>query len=103
MTDKTQIILFGDLTCDSVAGLCSLVRIKENALLTSFFERVAFALRTEIGSLPYFQRDSCVQFNTFAELLRKTQKSTTRPHPAIEKALVCAYQLACFIKSVLFS
>ncbi|KAL4781318.1 beta-ketoacyl synthase [Aspergillus varians] len=97
MADKTQIILFGDLTCDPVAGLRSLVCIKDNPLLTSFFERVAFLLRAEIGSLPYLQRDGSIRFTHFAELLHKTQKWTTRPHPAMEKALVCAYQLACFI------
>ncbi|KAL2862531.1 type I polyketide synthase [Aspergillus lucknowensis] len=97
MAGKVQIILFGDLTCDSVAGLRSLARIKDNPLLTSFFERVAAGLRAEIGSLPSLQRDGFVRFTHFAELLSKTQKSTTRPHPAVENALVCAYQLACFI------
>ncbi|RDW76453.1 uncharacterized protein DSM5745_06445 [Aspergillus mulundensis] len=97
MANKTQIILFGDLTCDAVTALRSLVNIKDNPLLVSFFERVAFALRAEIGSLPYLQRDGFVGFTHFAELLTKTRKSTARPHPAIEKALVCTYQLACFI------
>ncbi|KAE8354552.1 beta-ketoacyl synthase [Aspergillus coremiiformis] len=95
--ERQQIIIFGDLTCDSVAGLRYLVTIKDNPLLTSFFERVTFSLREEIGLLPFGQRQRFVRFISLGELLAKVQQSTG-PHPAIEKALACTYQLACFIR-----
>lgn len=94
---QNEIVLFGDLTCDYVSGLRSIVAIKENPLLTSFFERVAFGLRQEIGELPASERSKFPKFITFDELVARVQKETT-VHPALENALVCVYQLACFIK-----
>ncbi|KAB8239545.1 beta-ketoacyl synthase [Aspergillus alliaceus] len=95
--DRQQIIIFGDLTCDSVAGLGSLVAIKDNPLLTSFFEKVTFGLREEIGRLPFEQRQRFVRFITIEELLARV-KQLACPHPALEKALACTYQFACFIR-----
>ncbi|GAB1191821.1 Non-reducing polyketide synthase pks27 [Aspergillus pseudonomiae] len=92
-----EIVLFGDLTCDSVAGLRALVNIKDNPLLTSFFERVTAGLREEIGLLPFSQRQRFVRFTKFEELLARAQRSDC-PHPGLEKALACTYQLACFIR-----
>ncbi|BAE55957.1 unnamed protein product [Aspergillus oryzae RIB40] len=94
--ERKQIIVFGDLTCDSVAGLRTLVTVKDNPLLISFFERVTSGLREEIGLLPFSQRQRFIRFTTFEELLARVQRSTC-PHPALEKALACTYQLACFI------
>lgn len=99
MAEHSQVILFGDLTCDFVAGLRSLVATKENPLLTSFFERVAFSLRAEIGSLPFVQRERFIKFINFPELLARVQQSSSL-HPALEKALACTYQFGCFIRSV---
>lgn len=99
MSNRSQIILFGDLTCDAITGLQTLVTIKDNPLLTSFFERVVFSLRAEIGSLPYAQRGDFVQFINFPELLARVQRLPCL-HPALEKTLVCVYQFGCFIKSV---
>lgn len=92
-----QIVLFGDLTCDYVSGLQSMVAVKENPLLTSFFERVTFGLRQEIGELPASERSRFARFITFNELVARVHKAPA-VHPALEKALVCVYQLACFIK-----
>ncbi|AEO70601.1 polyketide synthase [Thermothielavioides terrestris NRRL 8126] len=97
MTVQDQIVLFGDLTCDYVSGLRSLVPVRDNPLLTSFFERVAFGLRQEIGLLTTSEQAKFVGFTTFQELLAGVQQVSSR-HPALEKALACTYQLACFIK-----
>lgn len=99
MSEKVQILLFGDLTCDAVAGLRALATTKENTLLTTFFERVTFGLRAEIGSLPYIQRANFAQFTNFSELLARVQRSSWL-HPALEKALACVYQFGCFIRLV---
>jgi naphtho-gamma-pyrone polyketide synthase len=97
VSECDQILLFGDLTCDSIAGLRALVTIKDNPLLTSFFQRVTFGLREEIGYLSFFQREQFVRFTTFEELLAKVQQLIC-PHPALEKALACTYQLGCIIR-----
>jgi hypothetical protein len=97
MAAHNQIVLFGDLTSDYVAGLQSIVSMKDNPLLRSFFERVTFGLREEIGLLPFAQRRRFVGFITFEELLARIQQMSSI-HPALEQALACSYQLACFIR-----
>lgn len=99
MADKIQVLLFGDVTCDYDAGLRSLVARKDNPVLTSFFERVTFAIRAEIGKLPFSDRDGFVKFTTFAELLTRLKNAKTRHH-ALEKALTCVHQFASFIRYV---
>lgn len=99
MSKRSQAILFGDLTYDAVAGLRTLLTIKDDPLLVSFLERVSLALRAEIGSLPYNQRAGFVQFLNFPELLGKVQ-SLPCLNPALETALACVYQFSCFIRSV---
>ncbi|KAK3938759.1 hypothetical protein QBC46DRAFT_439652 [Diplogelasinospora grovesii] len=95
-TTHNEIVLFGDLTCDYTAGLRSLAAVKENPLLSSFFERVTFGLRQEIGLLPAGERTRFAGFITFHELVARVQQKPS-VHPALEKALACTYQLACFI------
>jgi hypothetical protein len=100
MAVQSHVIVFGDLTCDSVAGLGPFIASKENTFLVTFFERVTFALRAEIGALPGSLRDNFVKFTDFSELVARVGKSSS-PHPALEKALACTYQFACFIRYVL--
>lgn len=99
MSAGSKIILFGDLTYDAIAGLKALVAIKENPLLTTFFERTTFMLREEIGFLPYAERRNFVQFINLPELLAKARCAPCL-HPALEKALACAHQLGRFIKYI---
>ncbi|KAJ5941158.1 polyketide synthase [Penicillium verrucosum] len=96
MPEQNQVIVFGDLTCDYLSGLASLVAIKSNPLLTTFFERVTFSLREEIGTLPVHARTRFPRFITFQELLAGTQRFPCIP-PALDTALASTYQLACFI------
>jgi hypothetical protein len=101
MSSHYQVFVFGDLTCDFDAGLQRLAGFKDNPLLTSFFERVAFALRAEIGTLSFHEREreGFVKFTTLVELLAKLRVASS-PHPALEKALTCVHQFACFIRCV---
>ncbi|KAJ5784444.1 polyketide synthase [Penicillium pulvis] len=96
MPEQNQVILFGDLTCNYLSGLRSLVAIKNNPLLTTFFERVTFCLREEIGTLPMNERTRFPRFITFQELLAGSQGLPYLPQ-ALETTLASTYQLACFI------
>lgn len=96
-TNHDKVILFGDLACDYTAGLQTLAIVKENPLLNSFFERVTFGLRQEIGLLAAGERAQFAGFTTFHELIARVRQKPF-VHPALEIALVCTYQLACFIK-----
>ena len=99
MEDPFQILLFGDLTFDFATGLQDLSTRKNNPLLTTFFEQVAFALRLELGNLSFHEREheGILKFTTFVELLSKV-KETPDSHPATEKALTCAHHFARFIE-----
>jgi hypothetical protein len=92
----TQVYLFGDQTHDVNAKLRSLLLSKNNPTLTSFFERVYFALRTEIGHLPLRERESFPRFSSIFDLLSRQRESAL--NPALEGALTCAYQLGYFIR-----
>jgi UDP-2,3-diacylglucosamine pyrophosphatase LpxH len=88
MSDRTLVLLFGDVTCDYDAGFQALAARKDSPILTDFFARVAFALRSEIGNLPVSDRENSglVNFSGFIELLARLRKAKTR-HNALEKAL----------------
>ncbi|KFY21351.1 hypothetical protein V493_07486 [Pseudogymnoascus sp. VKM F-4281 (FW-2241)] len=98
MEDPFQILLFGDLTFDFVPGLQDLSTRKNNSLLTTFFEKVAFALRLELGNLSFHEREheGTLKFITFVDLLSKVKESPDS-HPATAKALICAHHFARFI------
>ena len=101
MANQTEVLIFGDLTGDFRTGLGRLTAGKDNPLLTSFFEQVAFVIRAEIGTLPVREREDkgFVQFTSIVDLLAKL-RDVPNPHPALEKALTCTHQLASFIRYV---
>jgi Starter unit:ACP transacylase in aflatoxin biosynthesis len=91
MAEQSQILLFGDLTSDFDSTLSQLAARKDNVLLESFFEQVAFVLRAEIGAVSFRERErlGLARFTTLVELLA-TLRNSSSPHPALEKALTCA-------------
>jgi naphtho-gamma-pyrone polyketide synthase len=99
MAGRTAVLLFGDVTCDYDAGLKALVARKDSPILTDFFARVAFALRSEIGNLPILDRENSglIKFTGLVELLARLRKIKTRHH-ALDKALTCVHQFASFIR-----
>ncbi|KAF2790288.1 conidial yellow pigment biosynthesis polyketide synthase [Melanomma pulvis-pyrius CBS 109.77] len=96
MDKSTQVLLFGDQTSPFVASLRRLLSIKHNALLTTFFERVFFALRAEVNRLPISFQDQFPRFTSLLDLLARTEESKTR-NPALESAFHTLNQLASFV------
>lgn len=97
MDKSTQVLLFGDQTSPFVASLRRLLSIKHNALLTTFFERVFFALRAEVNRLPISFQDQFPRFTSLLDLLARTEESKTR-NPALESAFHTLNQLASFVR-----
>jgi Starter unit:ACP transacylase in aflatoxin biosynthesis len=99
MAQHSQILLFGDLTSDYDTTLTQLAARKDNVLLESFIEQVAFVLRAEIGAVSFRERErlGVTRFTSIVELLA-TLRNSSSPHPALEKALTCAHQFARFIR-----
>jgi len=93
-----QVYLFGDQTYEINTKLCGLLLSNDNPILISFFERVFFALRTEIGQLPLRERESFPLFSSISTLLSRQRENAL--NPALEGALTCMYQLGYFIRLV---
>ena len=96
MDRMTQIYVFGDQTSDFDAGLRRLLSIKNNGLLTAFFEQLHYSLKVEIGRLPGLEREQFPRFTNFIDLLARYRESGN--NPALESTFTCAHQLASFIK-----
>jgi len=95
MARETNVYLFGDQTTSFDTGLRRLLLIKENVILTSFFERVHYALRLEIGELGIFERELFPRFTSIGDLLARYRESEN--NPALESALTAIHQLGSFI------
>jgi hypothetical protein len=54
----SQVFIFGDQTSAFESDLRSLLHVKDNESLRSFFEKANYALRFEIARLPVSQRES---------------------------------------------
>lgn len=94
--DKYQLILLGDLTTNGFYGdLRSLLHLKSDALLVSFFERTGFALRQAIGALPALQQDLFPRFTTLIDLVSKVGQ--TEGTPILRFFLLSVHQIAQFI------
>ena len=96
MARQTQVYLFGDQNFDFDGGLRRLLHVKDNAVLISFFERVQHAIRTEIGELPFQERELFPRFSSLIDLLAKQREAGS--NPAIEQMLTCVHQFACFFE-----
>jgi noranthrone synthase len=91
-----NIFVFGDQATHFVPDLELLLNTKGNVVLSSFLERVTYALRTEIGRVPGPQLEILPRFDTLLDLLAEAK--TSELNPALELALLCITQLGCFIR-----
>ncbi|PSN72911.1 conidial pigment polyketide synthase PksP/Alb1 [Corynespora cassiicola Philippines] len=96
MDKSSQVLLFGDQTSPFQVSLKRLLSIKHNALLATFFERVFFALRTEVNRLPVAFQDQFPRFTSLQDLLARCSESKIR-NPALESAFHTLNQLASFV------
>ena len=91
-----DLLLFGDQTADQYPLLRKICNRKDNALLSTFLERVSVALRNEVSKLPRPQRDSIPDFLTVGQLVEAYYEKSLKI-PQIESCLVTLAQLAHFI------
>ena len=100
MAEPRHIYIFGDQTFDYGPKLRDLVRSKDHYLI-SFFEQVYSALRQEINDLPTRTQQDLGRFSNFAELVANSLNGPI--HPSLEQTLTCTFQLASFIRWVIWS
>lgn len=96
MEAPAEVFVFGDQTVSFEPTLHSLLHVKDNAVITDFFDRVGFQLRRHIGSLPLHQQEWFPFFTTLIDLF--AQHENCAAAPALKFPLLCATQLGQFIK-----
>jgi len=101
MDSTSSIYVFGDQTNAFEANLTQILHIKNNSVLTTFLEQTHYALRVEISRLPILQKGLFPRFTSIIDLLARNSDSGS--NPALESALICLTQLACFIRYVCLS
>ena len=96
MSDLRTVYLFGDDVQVVSRELAMLLRVKNDAVLTSFLEQTYRALRAHIGLLPQTVQDELPRFRSIAELNLLGRRGGM--HPALRQALLCIQQFGSFIR-----
>jgi naphtho-gamma-pyrone polyketide synthase len=93
---SAQVFVFGDQTSTFESDLRSLLHIKDNESLRSFFEKANYALRVEISRLPISQQALFPRFTSVLDLLQHYRVSGG--NPALGLSLLTLNHLGRFIK-----
>jgi naphtho-gamma-pyrone polyketide synthase len=91
-----QVLLFGDLSSPFEDELKTLLRIRDNPLLTSFFEQVGAKIRDEIGCLGSNRQRLFPRFTTLVDLVSKLDE--TEGAPILRLCLLSVCQVGQFIQ-----
>ena len=97
MNGTTSILLFGDQAGDYRTTLDRVLRIRDNPLLTAFFDRSYAALRQEVAKKPRSVRNNTTGFTSIADLVARYADSALPKSDALESALTYISQIACFL------
>jgi len=92
----SNIIFTGDQTAEQYPLLKKIVLRNKNALVATFYERTALALRNEIGKLPRPQRDAIPDFLILNDLVEGYYSAGLKL-PQIEAVMVTIAQLGHYI------
>ncbi|ENH68137.1 Aflatoxin biosynthesis polyketide synthase [Fusarium oxysporum f. sp. cubense race 1] len=95
MASSTDVYVFGDQSTPVLDKLQALLRVKDNALLTSFLGEAFLAVRHEIVSLSSIERKSIPEAESLSLLLEGVRRS--EPHAALDSAFVCIYEIGYYI------
>jgi vacuolar-type H+-ATPase subunit F/Vma7 len=91
-----EILLFGDQTADQQHLLRKLVQRKDHAVVVTFLERAAKAIREEVRKLPRARREAMPNFLTINNLV-DAYFSKGFKLPELESTLVTVAQLAHYL------
>ncbi|KAM3427380.1 hypothetical protein NHJ13734_009003 [Beauveria thailandica] len=96
-TGKTaELLVFGDLTASFEEELGRLLHVRGNEAMTSFFERVAFSLRQELGRQPSAIQNMFPRFTTLIDMVAGFGNKMEGT-PVMQFCLMTVCQLAKFI------
>lgn len=91
-----ELLIFGDLTANFLGELRLLLHSTQNATLQSFFDRVAFRLREELGRHPSAIQSMFPRFTTLIDIVAKLENAEGAP--VLKFFLMTVCQLAKFIQ-----
>lgn len=91
-----EVFIFGDQTVAFEPTLHRLLHVKDDVLLTDFFDRVGFQLRRHVSSLPAHQKTWFPLFTTLLDLFAEHERAYAAP--ALKFALLCATEIGQFIR-----
>lgn len=91
-----DVLLFGDQTADQYPLLRKLTLRKDNAIVSTFLERVSVALRDETRKLPRARRELIPDFLNVSNLIEAYFEGGVKV-PELESSLVTISQLAHYI------
>jgi naphtho-gamma-pyrone polyketide synthase len=94
--DTFRVFVFGDQSSFSLSNLQLLLLKKNNPYLTSFADRVNFALRHEIAQLTIAERQWFPAFSSIQNLVARGLKK--EKNAALDSTLATIYQICSFIK-----
>lgn len=97
-----DVLLFGDQTADQYPLLRKLTQRKDNAIVSTFLDRVSVALRDETRKLPRSRREVVPDFLNVSNLIEAYFEKGVKV-PELESSLVTICQLAHYIGYVSLS
>ena len=96
MAPNTRIFLFGDQTFDFVPKLRQLLPIKDNPILTAFFEQAHYVVRAQMIQTLDPQEHKASRTSNLAQMVQKYTEG--KLSPAFQTALSCICQLGYFMR-----
>lgn len=96
MAHNTRVFLFGDQTYDFVPKLRELLPIKDNPILTAFFEQAHYVVRAQMIQSLRPQEHKAARTSDLAHMLQKYVDG--KLCPAFQTALSCICQLGYFMR-----
>ena len=100
MEPPVDILLFGDQTGDYPVVFRNILHVKDDVFLKAFFERTTLALRDELSHQPSYIQKQIPTFSSIIDLVTRYAEPHNSRSNALESALTCISQLACFFRSV---
>lgn len=92
----SNIFFLGDQTAEQYPLLKKVILRNKNALVSTFCERIALALRDEVTKLPRPQRDAIPDFLTLNDLVESYYAKGDKI-PQIESVMVTIAQLGHYV------
>ncbi|KAG8527337.1 Type I Iterative PKS [Bacidia gigantensis] len=96
MEPPIDILIFGDQTGDYNAVFRNIFQAKDDVLLSAFLGKAYKALRHEVPRQPSTIQDNIPSFSSINDLVGRYAEPGRAKSNALESALTCASQLACF-------